>query len=191
MYTWCRPSPCRSDRRLLHSPWDIHIVQTISSQVWLKTVTLTLRHTHGADYLTGLTEDCYTHPEIYTWCRPSPCRSDRRLLHSLWDIHMVQTISQFWQKTVTLTLRYTHGADHLLAGLTEDCYTHSETYTWCRLSHRSDRRLLHSPWDIHMVQTISLQVWQKTVTLTLRHTHGADYLTGLTEDCYTHPEIYT
>ena len=39
---------------MLHSPWDMHMVQTISS------------------------EDCYTHPEIYTWCRPSPRRSDRR-----------------------------------------------------------------------------------------------------------------
>ena len=57
---------------------DIYMVQTISSPVWQTNVTLTLRYTHGADYLTGLAEECYTHPEICTWCRPSPHRFDRR-----------------------------------------------------------------------------------------------------------------
>ena len=140
---------------------DLHSVANVLSGI---------KYTHSADHLlTGLIEECYTHPGIYTWYRPSPHRSDRRLLHSPWDIHMVQTISsQVWQKTVTLTLRYTHGADHLPTGLTEECYTHPG------------------------IQTISLQVWQKTVTLTLRYTHSADHLlAGQIVDCYTHPEIYT
>ena len=172
-YYWC------TFRTVSKSLWYTVILHSAApvrrgsrcKQVYQKTIILTLRYTHGTDHLiTGLTEDCYTtHPDIHT------------------------ISSQVWQKTVTLTLRYTQGTDHLLTGQVVDCYTHPQIYTWYRPSpHSSDRKLLHSSWDIHIVQTISSQVWQKTVTLTLRYTHSTDHLlTGLTENCYTHPEIYT
>ena len=76
---------------------DLHSVANVLSGI---------KYTHSADHLlTGLIEECYTYPGIYTWYKPSPDRSDRRMLHSPWD------------------------TDHLLAGLTEDCYTHPEIYT--------------------------------------------------------------